>query len=108
MDMDGKFHIHGNPGKASATFPQCTVKHHSAPQRTARHCNGTQAFRNVSAMHRNAPRSVCLSSKTAEWIWMPFGLVVVVGPAIGVLNVGGNRRRVRGSFERGKVWNFPL
>ena len=31
-----------------------------------------------------------------------------VGPGIGVFNFSGDRRRGRGSFGRGKVWDFPL
>jgi len=46
--------------------------------------------------------------KTAEWIRMLLGMVAGVGPGIGVLNFGGDRRRRRGSFGRGKVWDFPL
>jgi len=46
--------------------------------------------------------------KTAEWIWMPLGMVVGVGPGIGVLNFSGDRRRGRGSFGRRKVWDFPM
>jgi len=41
--------------------------------------------------------------KTAEWIQMPLEIVVRVGPVIGVLNFGGNRRRGRGNFGRGNV-----
>jgi len=49
-------------------------------------------------------RSVCLSvckvycGKTADWIWMPFGMVSGVGRGMGVLNGGSDRRRRRGSF----------
>jgi len=37
--------------------------------------------------------------KTADWIRMPFGMVSGVGRGTGVLDVGGDRRRGRGSFE---------
>jgi len=36
------------------------------------------------------------------------GMVVGVGPGIGVFNFSGDRQRGRGSFGRGKVWDFPL
>jgi len=44
-------------------------------------------------------RSVCLSvwkvycGKTADWIWMLFGMVSGVGQGMGVLNGGGDRQR---------------
>jgi len=65
-------------------------------------CTGLQAFCNVSAMHRNAPRSVCLSvclhpGKTAEWIGTWLGMVVGVELCVGVLDFGGDRRRERDS-----------
>ena len=48
----------------------------------------------------------------AKWlsgsIQMPLVMVVGVGPAIGVFNFGGDCRRGRGSFRKGKVWDFPL
>ena len=34
------------------------------------------------------------------------GMVVGVGPGIGVLNFSGDRRRERGSFGRGKFGTF--
>jgi len=51
---------------------------------------------------------VCYCGKTAEWIRLPLGMVVKVGPDIGVLNFHGDYQRGRGSFGRGKVWDFPL
>jgi len=33
--------------------------------------------------------------KTAEWVWMPFGMVSGVGRGMGVLNGGGDRRMGR-------------
>jgi len=36
--------------------------------------------------------------KTADWIWMPCGMVNGFGRGIGVLDGGGDRRRRRGSF----------
>jgi len=46
---------------------------------------------------------VCLSARmycgeTADWIWMPFGVVSDVGLRRGVLDFGGDRRRGRGSL----------
>jgi len=41
--------------------------------------------------------------KTAEWIRMPLGMVLGVGPGIGVLNFGGDRRRGNGSFGTCKM-----
>jgi len=46
--------------------------------------------------------------KTAEWIRILLEMVVEVGPGIGVLSFGGNRHRGRGTFGKGKVWDFPL
>ena len=34
--------------------------------------------------------------KTADWIWMPFGVVSGVGLGMGVLDFGGDRQRGRG------------
>jgi len=50
--------------------------------------------------------AVCLSvglssvycGETAHWIRMPFRVVSGVGRAMGVLDGGGDRRRVRGRF----------
>jgi len=85
---------------ACATCTACTVKHH----------NGLQAFRNVSAMHRNAVQRtvvICLSvglhwhpGKTAEWIMHD---AVGDGGWVGlwrmhVLDFGGDHRRGRGNF----------
>jgi len=47
--------------------------------------------------------SGCLSAhvycgKTADWIWMPFGVVSGVRLNMGVLDFGGDRRRGRGSL----------
>jgi len=36
--------------------------------------------------------------RTAEWIWMLFGMVSAVGQGMGVLDGGGDCRRGRGSF----------
>ena len=36
--------------------------------------------------------------KTADWLWMPFGVMSGVGFGMGVLDGGGNCRRGRGSF----------
>ena len=36
--------------------------------------------------------------KTADWIWMPFGVVSGVGLGMGVLDFGGDRRIERGSL----------
>jgi len=36
--------------------------------------------------------------KTADWIWMPFGMVSGVSRMMGVLDAGGDRRGRRGSF----------
>ena len=47
-------------------------------------------------------RYVCPQSvlwKTADWIWMPFGMVSGVGRGMGVLDGGGDHRRGRGSFR---------
>ena len=46
--------------------------------------------------------SVCRSAKvscdeTADWIWMPFGVVRGVSRVMGVLDFGGDRRR-KGQF----------
>ena len=38
------------------------------------------------------------SGNTADWIWMPFGVVSGVGLGMGVLTFGGDRRRGRGSL----------
>jgi len=38
------------------------------------------------------------SGKTADCIWMPFGVVSGVGLGMGVLDFDGDRRRGRGSF----------
>ena len=46
------------------------------------------------------------SIKTAELIGTRLGMVVGVGPGIGVLNFGGDRRRGRGSFGGGKSGTF--
>jgi len=81
--------------------------HRKAPQWSAnllqRLCNALQC----TATHCGL--SVCLSDrirhrdKMAEWIRMPLGMVVGVGPSIiGMLNFGGHRRRGRGSFGRGE------
>jgi len=56
-----------------------------APQCTARH-RGLSACLLVRIRH---------PGKTAEWIGTRLGMVVGVGPGIGVLNFGGNRRRDR-------------
>jgi len=47
--------------------------------------------------------SICRSARvssgnTADWIWMPFGVVNGVGLSMGVLDFGGDRRRERGSL----------
>jgi len=39
-----------------------------------------------------------VGGKMADWIWMPFGLVSVVGRGIGVLDGGGDCQRGNGSF----------
>ena len=54
-------------------------------------------------MTEHVGRSVCLSvglsvrkvyfGKTAEWIWLPFGIVSGVGRGMGVLDGDGYRRR---------------
>jgi len=36
--------------------------------------------------------------KTADWIWIPFGVVSGVGRGMGILDMGGDRRRGRGIF----------
>ena len=41
--------------------------------------------------------------KTAEWIWVPFGVLSTVGRGIDVLDGGGYRQRGRGSFG-GEFW----
>ena len=89
--------------------------HHKAPQWSAslpqRFCNAPQwsaSVQQYTATHRGL--SVCRSA---------FGILAKrlsgsravgdggwVGPGIGVLNFGGNRRRGRGSFGRGKFGNF--
>jgi len=91
---------------------------HNALQCIARHCNGLQSFRNVPAMHCNAPQytMVCLSGcllvcirhpgKTADWIGTWLGMVVGVGLCIGILDFGGDRQRGRGSFGRGMFRTF--
>jgi len=49
--------------------------------------------------------SVCLSvqwancGKTADWIWMPFGVMSGVSQWMSVLDGGGDCQRERGSFE---------
>jgi len=42
------------------------------------------------------------SGNTADWIWMPLGVVSGVGLGMGVLDFGGDRRRGRGSFGGGE------
>ena len=43
------------------------------------------------------PSAHVSSGKTADWIWMPFGMVSGVELGMGVLNFGGDdRRRGRG------------
>jgi len=44
--------------------------------------------------------------KTAEWIWMPLGMVVGVGPGIGVLNFGGIRPREGAVLGKEKFGTF--
>ena len=44
------------------------------------------------------PSAHVSSGKTADWIWMPFGVVSGVGLGRGVLDFGGDRRRGRGSL----------
>ena len=39
---------------------------------------------------------------------MPLGMVLGVGPGIGVLNFGGDRGKQRGSFGREKLCDFTL
>jgi len=39
---------------------------------------------------------------------MPLGRWLGLGPGIGALNFSGDRRRGRGSFGKGKVWDFPM
>jgi len=52
-------------------------------------------------------RSVCMSvcpvyyGKTADWIWMPFGVVSRLGPRMRQVNGGGDRPAARGSFRGG-------
>jgi len=36
--------------------------------------------------------------RTADWVWMPFGMVSGVGRWMGVLDEGGDRRRGTGSL----------
>jgi len=42
----------------------------------------------------------------AEWIRMPLGIMVGLGPGIGVLNFGGHRRRRRAVLGGGKFGTF--
>ena len=51
-------------------------------------------------------RAYC--GKTADWIWMPFGAVSVVGRGTGVLDGGPDRRRRRGSFGDRRGLNHCL
>jgi len=46
--------------------------------------------------------------KTADWIWMPFGMVSRVGRGMGELDGGGDRRRGRGSFLGGVKVGHPI
>jgi len=39
---------------------------------------------------------------------MPLMMVRGVGPGINVLHFGGDGEKVRGSFRKGKLWNFLL
>jgi len=56
-------------------------------------------LRNICLDHLSVCRSVGLSfckvycGKTADWIRMPFGVVSGVGRGMGILDVGGDRRR---------------
>ena len=61
----------------------------------------------LRGLRRNMPstgRSVCLfvrrvyCGKTADWIWIPFGVVSGVNRGIGVLDGGEDHRMERGNF----------
>jgi len=43
------------------------------------------------SVNRSVRKVYC--SKTADWIWMPFGVVSGVGRGMGVLDGGGDRQR---------------
>jgi len=60
--------------------------------------SGALMLRNIRLDHLSVGRFAVYCGKTADWIWMPFGMVSGIGQEMGVLDRGGYHRWVRGSF----------